>query len=491
MNQAAQATGTSIGLFSAQTKGAVGPAQALQNAVEPTIIQSFGEAIGVVNSKTGMMNTLVKGASGVVQDLSARMAVALSGPGLSVFTRNAVSDFRLLGDSFGNVFGAIGNILKVVPQYAQILLGLGDAFTKILETLTRVLSPVIGFGLALHGAIVYIGLAVTGIFALSSAITGTLIPALDRWAASLVTVAANPFTWVLVAAAAIAYLAYKTTQASDAAKSLIGNINTGLANMSASDAITAISTDVGKLNGQLGSVNDQVGVAIVKYADLGTSTKNALGASISGIPHSLASWHSLAQEGKNIGNAFTSGFKLITGGLSSISGAQHQASNDTKAYTGAISNLNREQSNLFGTIGKVMYGQTGATKQTYSFVQSLGILDVAGVHAGDSLDIMNEKVKGLLAGWAQMGVTGGQAGNAVNAISLATEIGQSQVSALTSAYSGFIDLVSGSANAFATFGLGMNTLTTNINTASGKTAVATDTLGRLRVQVPLVGATLA
>src|ERR1017187_925558 len=140
---------------------ATGALETLHKAVQPQAYQLFGDAITIMNSKTGEFSQLALGTGTVLDRLGARFANAVtSGNGFSGFMKNAIPDVRQIGDSIGNLGGVFGNLMKAVPGYANVLLNLFVRFTKIAETATRVAEPVIAVGLALHGFILYTGLAV-------------------------------------------------------------------------------------------------------------------------------------------------------------------------------------------------------------------------------------------------------------------------------------------------------------------------------------------
>lgn len=139
-----------------------GSLEKMHDAVRPQVYQVFGDALEVAKARTGDFQKIVHDTGPVVDYLAARMTVALSsGKAFDLFTKNAKDSLLGLGNAFGNVFGAIGNILNVVPDYAQKLLAFGVVVTRLLENFTSMIEPVLRWGLAIHGAFIYIGLAVT------------------------------------------------------------------------------------------------------------------------------------------------------------------------------------------------------------------------------------------------------------------------------------------------------------------------------------------
>src|SRR5579859_7381067 len=110
--------------------------QDFQDSVKPQVYILFGEALQVVNDKTGAFQKLATGAGQVLDKMGARAALALGGGGLSGLLSKGDEDLQLLGNIFGNVFGIIGNLLKTLPGYAQLLFtGLQD-ITGAIEAIT-------------------------------------------------------------------------------------------------------------------------------------------------------------------------------------------------------------------------------------------------------------------------------------------------------------------------------------------------------------------
>lgn len=258
---------------------------------------------------------------------------------------------------------------------------------------------------------------------------------------ALVALASSPWTWAIAGAAAIAVMAYQSTQASAAVKSFINNMNSGLANEKASTAILQITTDLGQLNAKLANTS-----ATTEYAagwnNLGhtmTSVSMDGRASVTDFTKALSDLGS--GNGMAALSAFASGFKaaFVPG-----SGASIQAANDIKALTQEMETLEGKEKNLFTEAGNL-------TQSGYTYAASLGLMDQAGVKAGDSLALMAQKVNNLITGYKNMGEQGGALTSAVNAVTLSAEQQQSQIQQLNSSWDSFISLVTGSTTAFAGF----------------------------------------
>lgn len=265
--------------------------------------------------------------------------------------------------------------------------------------------------------------------------------ALSGIKSALVALASSPWTWAIAGAAAIALMAYQSTQASAAIKSFINNMNSGLADEKASTAILQIVTDLGQLNAKLANTS-----ATTEYAagwnNLGhtmTSVSMDGRASVTDFTKAVSDLGS--GNGMSALKEFASGFKaaFVPG-----SGASIQAANDIKALTQEMETLEGKEKNLFTEAGNL-------TQSGYTYAASLGLMDQAGVKAGDSLALMAQKVNNLITGYKNMGEQGGALTSAVNAVTLSAEQQQSQIQQLNSAWDSFISLVTGSTTAFAGF----------------------------------------
>jgi hypothetical protein len=245
-----------------------GAFQRMSDAVQPEVYQLFGQALSVANSKTGEFTDLATGAGQVLDVLGARMEVALtSGGGFNAFLSNAVSDLAKLGDIAGNVLGSLGNLFHAVPGYAQILLNLVDAGSRVIEWATRVGEPVIAAGMAIHGAFIYAGLGVTALAriipgalsgisgwaekaAYAASSTRILGPAGEAAGAGLMSVAtgaetaaALPWGWILTAAAGIGVLVYALASARDATQAWLDSMQGALQAASGIKGVSMLMAD--------------------------------------------------------------------------------------------------------------------------------------------------------------------------------------------------------------------------------------------------------
>ncbi|HEV2473843.1 MAG TPA: hypothetical protein VGS41_14300, partial [Chthonomonadales bacterium] len=291
--------------------------QAMANAVQPEVYSIFGAALAVINSKATEFQQIATGAGAVLDQLASRAQLALGSSGMSKFLKNAVADLQGLGTALGNIFGIIGNLLKSMPGYAEILLRVLDGVTSALEAVTAspIVQGLIKLGLGFHGAAIYVGLLVTGLaflapwmarfagwavgvnstatatarlsanasrldktkaaFAdLGTALSGSSISvgkfagaaergnnALVRIGLAAARLASNPWTWAAAAAVVIGILAFKIFTAKDATQQWLESLQNTINNQQS-------------LIGALGSMQSVVGTVSVAYKGAQTSVKN-------------------------------------------------------------------------------------------------------------------------------------------------------------------------------------------------------------------------
>jgi hypothetical protein len=149
--------------------------ESLGNAVKPEVYLLFGQALVLAGKEAGAFSKLAAATGSVIDQLGARFVNAVtSGNGFNTFMTHAVSDVSGLGNSFGDLFGIIGNLLHSMPGYAQILLGVGQGILGLAEDITSsgIVQGFLKAGLYVHGFIVYMGLAVTAAVFLGNALLG-------------------------------------------------------------------------------------------------------------------------------------------------------------------------------------------------------------------------------------------------------------------------------------------------------------------------------
>lgn len=258
-------------------------------AVQPQVYQLFGDALVLANQKGSAFVTLAHSAGTVLDQLAARFTAAVtSGNGFGVFVRNATTDLSRLGDIVGNVFGVFGNLLKVMPGYAQVLLTVADDVSKLAESFSRVAAPVLQFGLAAHGAVLYAGLLGTAVTFLATrglnlianvalAAAGGLenfgtagkaaSGAMLNFGAAAEGAAALPWGWIGIAVAGFVALVVALNSSKDAAQTFNATIQQTLANTQLASLSTTLQEAQIETAAKLTSTTRDLAVAQAQYGN--------------------------------------------------------------------------------------------------------------------------------------------------------------------------------------------------------------------------------
>jgi hypothetical protein len=437
----------------------------LKRAMASQTVEAYGGALNLLGSNMTHISQIAREVVTGLDDWIAKLDIwKHSQASMGGILDHGVGFLHQFEQVVNNVGQAFVNLVRADPGTAHFLMDAVVGFSKLLQIVTSIPTPILTAVLALHSIDLWGGLAVTQIVRLGTSLMGTvtgvtrfaaglgllgdagraaIIPLNDlrtaeagaalessSLATRLAPLATNPFVWVAVAAAGIAYLVWQTNQASAAAKALTENLDKGVANAAPSQAIMLIANDVGTLNAKM-----------TQTTRAATQSADAMG----------KNWRE----------------------VSAVNTTMHQASNDTNMYRNEIVKLTGEQKNLFNETGRLI-------GQGYTYQQSLALMDLAGVQTGDSLATMRQKVDNLITGYQNLGVQGGLLGNAVNAVTFAAELQNSKIQQLTQSFSTFLGVVTGGESAFVTAEQGIYGMATAASGASagltvtnGKTSLAT------------------
>lgn len=266
--------------FNTELYPLTGNFQKVADAVKPEVYVLFGEALVEAGHNTGAFQTLATGAGKALDDLGARFVYATTqSKTFSSFVTKASQDLAGWGNLIGNIGGIFGNVLKVLPGYAEAILNVLNGVTHALEVITGsgFGQGLLSIGLAAHGALVYIGLLATGFALLAKALvsglaTGALNLAvglsrigpageaaaegvLAFGAASETVATSTPWGWVSVAAAALAYFVYRIVTAKDAVQELNDKIQQNLQNAPLTSLVTDLSSAYQQVQQKLDGAN--------------------------------------------------------------------------------------------------------------------------------------------------------------------------------------------------------------------------------------------
>lgn len=436
--------------------------RSMADSVQPQVYQLFGDALTIVNSRAGTFTTLAKAAGTVMDQLAARTAIAIQSGGMSKFLHNAASDLARLGDIVGNIFGTIGNLLKTMPGYAQILLGVIDSVSKGLERVTGsgFSQGIIKAGLAFHGAAVYIGLAAT---AASSLVRGGLTQAGNLFervavrlapmdgllgragigfmglAAGAADAAALPWGWIALAAAAVGFLVFKLVTAKDATQRWFASLQQVLMAQNAVKGFTTLQVDQAVVTNRLAFAQRDLNKALLTAAKM----NNTGGNTAAPVNKTSAAYLKAAQASRDYGSEL-------------------QILNDQSAlYNVRLSKL----AITFGGVG-----------------QAQGILLASGITMNQMLDKSKSAWLGILqqvqatqAAYKAMGQTGGILGADMNALNIAASDQVTAMGKLNSAWDTVIGIVTGGQTSFITFQQDLLSVNQSLVQAGGSARIVTNT----------------
>jgi hypothetical protein len=420
----------------------------LQHAVAPGVVEAYGGALQLVNTQAGGTATIIEHVVTMFDTWIAKLDVfAASQNGANVLLKAGAGFLQQFGEFAGEVGIALDNLIKADPGTAHFLADLLVGFGKFLDIITSIPTPVLEAALALHSLYLWGGLLVTGL----TNVVGWFVrfgDAIVSFATdTLPLIAANPFTWLLIAAAGLLTLTYEFGQANAAAKNFVNTMNSQLQQLTASSAIIQINTDIGELNRQIqtfptATMNGIADSVNNSFAAAGRALHTTLNTSVSFGTQVAAVGKLVADSLGGIGNMITGAFHTA------------QIQNSVNLFHGEIVTLTKDQDNLFKTTGSLI-------SQGYDYQQSLAIMNLAGVNASDTYSVMEQKVENLINGYKNLSVAGGLLQNAVNAVTFSTEFSDTQVSALTQGFTTFINLVTGGESSLVTWAQQLATIGTN------------------------------
>ena len=497
----------------------------LVKAMAPRGIEIFGGALQAVNSQSGNLRKVIEPVVDLFDKWVAEIDIWL---GRQQTFAGAIAHgtgyLAQFGQIIGNVTEAIHNLLSKDPGIAHYLMEILVALTGLLDAFTKLPKPLVELTIGLHG--VYVWAAVLGgaftkmlspLVSLAGWVTkvgggfrdmaGAMAAAKTEEAAAAMVTAGTAAEGeaasvgrlgaafatargavagfaaglgALAAAAAVAVIIagviYEMRQAGAAARGFVGDMNDALNQMKASDAIPAIEADIGQLNDKIRTAFGPQNIAAITSTFGGSSI-----VSMGRFKSNLVAMGDAAVGFKDVmTGVFTQDGSKILGGFSALvssfhakhDAAMHQAGEEVKAYNDELTHLKATQGDYFLTLGNLI-------KQHYSVAASFALMDLAGVKASDTYEVMRQKVKNLIDGYKSVTGTGGALEASVNAVTFAALQQQEKVGQLNQGWDTFMKTLSGGEsgfNAFATQTEGLyQTLTTSglkLTDSSGKVGMS-------------------
>ena len=440
----------------------------MADAVQPNVYILAGEALDTINSHTNTFTSIAQGAGHVMDELGARIELALGGQGLNGFIAKGVNDLDLLGTIIGNVFGIFGNVLKTLPGYAEMLFIALKDVTGAIENITSAgaVQEIIRLGLAFHGALFYAGLAATGIMALRGPLTGIVVWASEGIAtlaalgaafleeaatAGIATALMDTFAlvnpWILAAAAVAALVAGLVILVSW----MHNNINAQRAYLNVVEStIDSQKTFAGIITTTQGALNN---------------TNTELSKTPQYVQGVTSSFRGLHTEGSKTNDTYTN------------------LTNNSKFLTDQLATEQSRQKELIG-----IFGSTTAAQDAMSQA-GIKLSDIAKANASDwAKDIVQLKALND-ATIALAGFQGGQAAAMQNALNVMGGT-ITQIQKITQAQDGLMNSVTANENAFDTFALGQATLAGNFGLTAKQAQTVSHSLGDIKLSATTAGATM-
>lgn len=160
--------------------------QNLQNAVRPQIYELLGDYLSAASDKSSTFSTLIQETGNYLDKFAAKIVVDMQsgGKGLQDFFTAGIKDLALIGqgfDSLGVIFSKF-IAATAITHIAEDLATVGDLILRVVaDILQLVPTPVLAIALAIHGIILWGGLAADVVGKLVIGIAGLAgkLPALN------------------------------------------------------------------------------------------------------------------------------------------------------------------------------------------------------------------------------------------------------------------------------------------------------------------------
>jgi hypothetical protein len=462
--------------FGTHLKPITGSFDNLNKAMAPQTIEAYGGALRAVESNTGAFNSTARQVVTVFDDWIAKIDLWVKAQGgFGSLLQSGVGYLQQFGHIVGTLGQALGNLLKEDPGIAHYLLDIVQGAAELLKLFTELPAPIVQTVLALHGLWLWSkvlsapllaagrGLGYLSAKQVDAVKSGTSFKNLLKFAVT------SPWGWIATASAAIGYFTYQASQGTPAARKFIDTINQRIDTDQASTAITDIGVAIGQLNTKIAATTSGSELKQMQsggfWTQLGEFFTQGVPNWIMGVGHAFANLgHVMGSQGPGLGQ-----IKAIGGIFTAIfghAGAGAEAARiDISKYNAEIGQLLGKQKNLFTETGNLI-------TQGHTYSQSLAIMNLAGVRAGDSVATMAIKVQNLKDGYKAAGIQAGLLGNSVNAVTFATLQQQSSIAKVTGGWDAFFKTVSGGETGFSQFAQQLATLNKDMS-GSGSAAKAT------------------
>ena len=371
---------------------------------------------------------------------------------------------RLLGTAFGNLFGIIGNLVRMNQGWATILLQVGTSFLGLIEHVTALIIPLGQLLVLGHGFVLWVGLAVTGVVRFGTVIAG--------WGASSRTPrragrAGGPGDRRGLPGCRRWREGAGRRQRADGGDGRPGGVGRCAAVAALAALVYAFS--------QSKSAVQQWGDSVVTAAQKASTVTGAINVLQAGVAQSAVkvatAQKQLADSSTTVTNSMAGQGKAATG-VTAVYNEQHAALNGAVAVHTQLAAVAGHGHHAGGAAGQ-------AVRRHQS--NALGLLSQAGItntqimdKSGSAWALIQQEVAATAAGFAAMGTQAGVAGNNMQVLDKQATDMYSAIQKVNSGWSTFTSNMTGTQSSFDTFAQGLNTMASNSATFSDHLGELTD-----------------
>lgn len=498
-----------------------GGLEKMQAAARPQVFQLLGDAISVMNDKSGLFAKIAFDTGGVIDRLAAKFVVfsKQGGQGLATFLRTGTSDLAAFSHILLNIGDAISHLVIVSEKthIAEFLLQGLSVASDLFDLITKIPTPLLAVAFGLHAVYLWGGLATTILLKLAtpfanlasaaggisktgravgqltaesgpmerlgaiagdlgnglanipgrigdigrgSAEAGVKVGALTR-AGNLLT--SVPITvWAGLAVGAMAYLGYRVINVNDSTKQLITTLqNQVLAQTSVTSGTKVLAAAQTDLVTRLSEVKGTVQGNTVQWDSL----TNHIASQENVVAVTIRAWQNLARA-----------FGLVH--------------TPTQELQNAITKLNDQQ--------QLSQYRLGALSKTYGGqATAMGLVSAAGITEKQWLDksaeawlIIKQQVSATKTAYVAMGQTGTTLGNDMEVLTQQADEQYKAIQTLNKGWDTFFTNVTGTQTSFDTFALGIQTLSHNFKSATAAAGETTHSFEGIKEKSGLAGAAM-
>jgi hypothetical protein len=475
----------------------------LVNAVRPQVFQLFGDALDLLNGKTGVFQDLIMKTGHTLDYFSARLVVDLQqgGKGLQTFFDAGTKILGMFGQILLNLGHALMGFLRAteITHIAEDLLAVVTVLSKLLDIIARLPVPLLAAVIGFHGLAVWGGLAVTwasklavalvSVFGAAGPLNGVMATLASRLGASdaqLVKMAGHAPAVRLVAealgqnAAGVAQFAVAADKSGRSVRELATSTEKGAALFGkyaagldkAGQGAVALAIAAGGAESQVAKVAASSGKAaagagffasalgkVGGLAGLATAGLVTLAAAAGFFAYKALTARDNAQQwidSINKGLASQSLFTVIGKNMADLAAVTSRLSNSQGLNAQAARELTGAQTELSDNLALAL-PRVGQVSRAYgvNMVGALQLLNLAGVKTADLFTRQGlvwqtdlQMVRGLVDGYQAMGQQLGTVGSDLNVLLVSESDQIKSMTKLNQAWDQWLTTVTGGESTF-------------------------------------------